>query len=153
MAEVEGKYVDVISINYYTYKLETDLLEDVYKKSGGKPILLTEFGYGTAEQGLKPLLPNSAMNQSQRGMRYRNYVEGVASLDYIVGAHVFNYVDQAGLGRYWQGIWGEHYNSGLVNVADRPYKEYLKGIMATNYDIYKVIQGERPKFYYDFSKK
>lgn len=153
MAEVEGKYVDVISINYYTYKLETDLLEDVYKKSGGKPILLSEFGYGTAEQGLKPLLPNAAFNQSQRGNRYRNYVEGVASLDYIVGAHVFNYVDQAGLGRYWQGIWGERYNSGLVNVADRPYKEYLKEIMATNYDIYKVIQGERPKFYYDFSKK
>jgi len=153
LAKVEGKYVDVISINYYTYKLETDLLEDVYKKSGGKPILLTEFGYGTKEQGLKPLLPNSADNQSERGNRYRNYVEGVAGLDYIVGAHVFNYVDQAGLGRYWQGIWGEHYNSGLVNVADRPYKEYLKGIMATNYDIYKVMLKERPKFYYDFSQK
>ncbi|CAM4140072.1 chitobiase/beta-hexosaminidase C-terminal domain-containing protein [Paenibacillus alkaliterrae] len=150
MAEVEGKYVDVISINYYSYKLETDLLEDVYTKSGGKPILLSEFGYGTAEQGLKPLLPNAAVNQFQRGMRYRNYVEGAASLDYIVGAHVFNYVDQAGLGRYWQGVWGERYNSGIVNVADRPYKKYLEGIMATNYDIYKVILEERPKFYYEF---
>jgi hypothetical protein len=152
LAEVEGKYVDVISINYYTYKIETDLLEDVYTKSGGKPILLSEFGYGTGEQGLKPLLPNSASNQFQRGMRYRNYVENVATLPYIVGAHVFNYVDQAGLGRYWQGEWGEHYNSGLVNVADRPYKDYLQGIMDTNNDIYKLILGERPKFYYDFSK-
>ena len=85
-------------------------------------------------------------------MRYRNYVETVATLPYIVGAHVFNYVDQAGLGRYWQGEWGEHYNSGLVNVADRPYKDYLQGIMDTNNDIYKLILGERPKFYYDFSK-
>jgi hypothetical protein len=153
MAEVEGKYVDVISMNYYSYKIETDLLKDVYTKSGGKPILLSEFGYGTEEQGLKPLLPNSAANQFQRAMRYRNYVEGVASLDYIVGAHLFNYVDQAGLGRYWDGVWGERYNSGVVNVADRPYKEYLKGIMETNYDIYKVILRERPKFYYDFSKK
>lgn len=153
LAEVEGKYVDVISINYYSYKIETDLLKDVYTKSGGKPILISEFGYGTAEQGLAPLLPNSAVNQFQRGMRYRNYVEGVAGLDYIVGAHLFNYVDQAGLGRYWQGLWGEHYNSGLVNVADRPYKEYLKAIMETNYDIYKVIGKERPKFYYDFSKR
>lgn len=151
LAEVEGKYVDVISINYYTYKLEPDLLEEVHTKSGGKPILFGEFGYGTGEQGLKPLLPNSAANQFQRGMRYRNYVEGVASLPYVVGAHVFNYVDQAGLGRYWQGEWGERYNSGLVNVADRPYKDYLKGVMDTNYDIYKVILGERPKFYYNFS--
>ncbi len=153
MAEVEGKYVDVISINHYSYKLQPDLLEDVYKKSGGKPILISEFGYSTTEQGLESLLPNAAMNQTQRGLRYRNYVEGAASLDYIVGAHVFNYVDQAGLGRYWQGVWGERYNSGLVNVADRPYKEYLNEIMATNYDIYKVLLGERPKFYYDFSQK
>lgn len=152
LAEAEGKYVDVISINYYTYKIETDLLQDLHAKSGGKPLLMSEFGFGTGEQGLSPLLPNSAANQFQRGMRYRNYVEGVASLPYVVGAHLFNYVDQAGLGRYWQGEWGENYNSGLVNVADRPYKEYLQGVMATNYDIYKVILGERPKFYYDFSK-
>ncbi|MDB4868255.1 MAG: hypothetical protein JWR03_2588, partial [Cohnella sp.] len=153
LAKVEGKYVDVISINYYTYKIETDLLQDVYTKSGGKPILFSEFGYGTGEQGLTPLLKNSAANQLQRGMRYRNFVEGVAGLPYVVGAHVFNYVDQAGLGRYWQGDWGESYNSGLVNVADRPYKEYLQGVMETNYDIFKVILGERPKFYYDFSKR
>ncbi|WP_364146088.1 chitobiase/beta-hexosaminidase C-terminal domain-containing protein [Paenibacillus sp. LPE1-1-1.1] len=153
MAEIEGKYVDVISINHYSYHLKPELLEDVHKKSGGKPILISEFGYGTAEQGLDPLLPNSAANQFERAMRYRNYMEGAASLDFIVGVHVFNYMDQAGLGRYWQGIWGERYNSGLVNVADRPYKEYLEGIMDTNYDIYKLVLGERPKFYYDISKK
>ncbi|WP_199618163.1 chitobiase/beta-hexosaminidase C-terminal domain-containing protein [Paenibacillus alkalitolerans] len=153
LAEAEGKYVDVISINYYTYKIERELFDDLHEKSGGKPILMSEFGYGTAEQGLKPLLPNSAANQFQRGMRYRNYVEGVASLPYVVGTHLFNYVDQAGLGRFWQGEWGERYNSGLLNVADRPYKDYLHGVMNTNYDIYKVILGERPRFYYDFSKK
>ncbi|MFC5703848.1 chitobiase/beta-hexosaminidase C-terminal domain-containing protein [Cohnella faecalis] len=153
LAEAEGKYVDVISLNYYTYKLEPDLLQEVFVKSGGKPILMSEFGYGTSEQGLEPLLKNSAANQFQRGMRYRNYVEGVAVLPYTVGANVFNYVDQAGLGRYWQGQWGEHYNSGLVNVADRPYKDYLAAAKATNDVIYQVMLGERPKFYYDFSKK
>ncbi|MBB6672268.1 S-layer homology domain-containing protein [Cohnella nanjingensis] len=155
MAEVEGKYSDVISINYYSYKIESDFLKDVYTKSGGKPILLSEFGYGTAEQGLNPLLPNAAVNQFQRGMRYRNYVEGVADLGYIVGAHWFNYVDQAPLGRYWQGIgsWAERYNSGVLNVADRPYKSFLAGVMQSNYDIYKVLLGERPNFYYDFSQQ
>ncbi|WP_199613848.1 S-layer homology domain-containing protein [Paenibacillus alkalitolerans] len=155
LSKVEGKYVDVISINYYTYKLETDLLKDVYEKTGGKPILVSEFGYGTEEQGLDPLLPNAAFNQTERGLRYRNYVEGLASLDFVVGTHLFNYVDQAGSGRYWSGIgdWSERYNSGLVNVSDRPYKDYLKGIMATNYDIYKVMLRERTKFYHDFSKK
>lgn len=153
LSEAEGKYMDVISINYYTYKIETDLLNEVYAMSGGKPILMSEFGYGTAEQGLAPLMKNSAANQFQRGMRYRNYVEGVASLPYVVGADVFNYVDQAGMGRYWQGQWGEHYNSGLVNVADHPYKDYLQGVKATNDDIYQIMLGQRPKFYYDFSQK
>ena len=153
LAEASGKYMDVISINYYTYSIETALLNEVYELSGGKPLLMSEFGYGTSEQGLAPLMKNAAFNQFQRGMRYRNYVEGVAALPYVVGADLFNYVDQAGLGRYWQGVWGEHYNSGLVNVADRPYKDYLQAIMDTNYDIYKVMLGQRPKFYYDFSAK
>ena len=54
---MEGKYSDVISINYYSYKIEADLLNEVYTKSGGRPILLSEFGYGTAEQGLQPFCP------------------------------------------------------------------------------------------------
>ncbi|SFI38491.1 Beta-galactosidase [Paenibacillus sp. UNC496MF] len=152
LAEVEGKYSDAISINYYSYKIETDLLDDVHAKSGGKPVLISEFGYGTGEQGLAPLLPNAAANQFERGMRYRNYVEGVASLGYVVGAHWFNYVDQAATGRYWQGIgdWAEHYNTGILNVADRPYKPFLSGVMQTNDEIYKVLFGQRAKFYYAF---
>lgn len=152
LAAAQSKYIDVISINYYSYKVEIDMLDDLYAKSG-KPILMSEFGYGTSEQGLEPLLKNAAVNQFQRGMRYRNYVEGVAVLPYVVGADVFNYVDQAGLGRYWQGVWGEHYNSGLVNVADRPYKDYVTAAKATNDDIYKVMLKERAKFYYDFTQK
>jgi len=152
IGSAEGKYVDVISLNYYSSKVETDLLDDLYAKSG-KPILMSEFGYGTAEQGLEQLIKNTASNQTQRGMRYRNYVEGVAALPYVVGANVFNYVDQAGLGRYWQGVWGEHYNSGLLNVADRPYKEYVTAAKRTNDEIYKVVLGERTKYFFDFSKK
>lgn len=153
LAEASGKYMDVISINYYTRKLETDLLSEVHAKSGGKPILFSEFGYGTAEQGLKPLVPGAALNQNDRQLRYRNYVEGAASLSYVVGVHWFNYVDQAGTGRYWQGIgdWAERYNSGLVNVADRPYKTFLAGAMKSNYEIYQVMMGERPRFYYEFN--
>ncbi|MGF7034820.1 hypothetical protein J2T17_005789 [Paenibacillus mucilaginosus] len=153
LAEASGKYMDVISINYYTRKLETDLLSEVHAKSGGKPILFSEFGYGTAEQGLKPLVPGAALNQNDRQLRYRNYVEGAASLSYVVGVHWFNYVDQAGTGRYWQGIgdWAERYNSGLLNVADRPYKTFLAGAMKSNYEIYQVMLGERPRFYYEFN--
>lgn len=152
LAAAEGKYVDVVSVNYYTHKLELDMLSDLYKKSG-KPILMSEFGFGTTEQGLEQLVQKAADDQYQRGLRYRSYVEGAAALPYVVGANVFNYVDQAGLGRYWQGTWGEHYNSGLVNVADRPYKDYAAAAKMTNDDIYKIMLGQRTKYDYDANRK
>ncbi|MCZ8523162.1 MULTISPECIES: CBM96 family carbohydrate-binding protein [Paenibacillus] len=146
LAEASGKYLDAISINHYSAKLDKDMLSDVHTKSGGKAILLSEFSFGTAEQGLKPIVPGSASSQHERQLRYRSYVEEAASLGYVVGAHWFDYVDQAPTGRYWEGYGGERYNSGLVNVADRPYKELLEGIMATHRNIYNVLMGQSKPF-------
>ncbi|WP_426449447.1 DUF7594 domain-containing protein [Paenibacillus sp. S-38] len=146
LAEASGKYLDAISINHYSARLDKDMLNDVHTKSGGKAILLSEFSFGTAEQGLKPIVPGAASSQYERQLRYRSYVEGAASLGYVVGAHWFDYVDQAASGRYWEGYGGERYNSGLVNVADRPYKELLEGMMATHRNIYNVVMGKTRPF-------
>ncbi|AFC33187.1 hypothetical protein PM3016_6564 [Paenibacillus mucilaginosus 3016] len=146
LAEASGKYLDAISINHYSAQLDKDMLNDVHTKSGGKAILLSEFSFGTAEQGLKPIVPGSAASQHERQLRYRSYVEGAAALGYVVGAHWFDYVDQAAAGRYWEGYGGERYNSGLVNVADRPYKQLLEGIMATHSKIYDVVMGKTGPF-------
>ncbi|AFC33186.1 hypothetical protein PM3016_6563 [Paenibacillus mucilaginosus 3016] len=151
LAAASGKYVDVISINHYSYSLDKTMMNDVYAKSGGRPILLSEFSFGTAEQGLKAIVAGSALTENDRQLRYRNYVEGAASLGFVVGAHWFNYVDQAATGRYWSGLYGERYNSGLLNVADRPYKQMLTGITQTNHEIYDVLLGARAPFFFDFS--
>lgn len=150
LAEEAGKYLDVISINHYAVNLDVDMLNDVYEKSGHKPILLSEWSYGTAEQGLAPIVPGAATNEQERAWRYRNYVEGAAALGFVVGTHWFDYVDQAAGGRYFEGIGGEHYNTGLINVADRPYKTFLDGVMQTNRDIYDVLFGKRAPFHHDF---
>jgi hypothetical protein len=150
LAEEAGKYMDVISINHYSQNLDVTMLKDVYEKSGHKPILLSEWSYGTAEQGLNPIVPGSAKNEEERQWRYRNYVEGAAALGFVVGTHWFDYVDQAAMGRYFEGTSGEHYNTGLINVADRPYKTFLEGVMQTNKDIYDVLLGKKAPFYHDF---
>ncbi|MCZ8522271.1 MULTISPECIES: sugar-binding protein [Paenibacillus] len=148
MAEAAGRYMDVISINHYAKNLDKVMLAHVYQASGGRPIMLTENGYGTNEQGLgAPLL---VADQNERQLRYRTYVEGAASLGYIVGAHWFAYLDQAATGRWAEGTTGERYNFGLLNVADRPYKRFLEGVMATNKDIYPVVLGGREPFKHEF---
>ncbi|MCZ8522275.1 DNRLRE domain-containing protein [Paenibacillus mucilaginosus] len=148
MAEAAGRHMDVISMNHYAKNLNVTMLSEVHAKAGGKPLLLTENGFGTMEQGLgSPLL---VADQNERQLRYRAYVEGAASLGYVVGAHWFTYLDQAAAGRWAEGADGEHYNFGLVNVADRPYKTFLQGVMATNHDIYSVVLGQKEPFRYDF---
>ena len=44
-------------------------------------------------------------------------------------------------GRYFQHYNGECMNIGLVNVADRPFKEFLHEAMKTNYWIYDLKLG------------
>ena len=122
------------------------MLSDVYEKSGHRPILLSEWSYGTAGQGLAPIVLGPGATEQERGRRYRSYVEGAAALGFVVGAHWFDYVDQAAGGRFFEGLYGEHYNTGLVNVADRPYKTFLNEVMAANGDIYDVLLGRKAPF-------
>lgn len=153
LAEEAGKYMDVISINHYAPNLDVTMLDEIYTKSGGKPIMLSEWSYGTAEQGLNPIVAGAAANEQERAWRYRNYVEQAAALGYIVGTHWFDYVDQAATGRWFEGLTGERYNTGLINVADRPYKIFLDGVMQTHHDIYDVMLGKKEPFNHDFGEE
>ncbi len=148
MSEAAGKYMDVISYNYYTYDLDMDLLKSIHEYSG-LPIMLTEFMFTSPEQGLKGGI-RVVDTEKERGLAYRNYVEQAASTGFIVGTHMFQYLDQAPTGRWFQGYDGENFSSGLINVTDRPYKVMLESVMETNYNIYQIITGEKGPFDYDY---
>jgi hypothetical protein len=66
-----------------------------------------------------------------------------------VGIEWFTLVDQAVTGRWFDKYNGEAANTGLISVADRPWKAMLEEMMKTNYDIYKVFLGERAPFVFD----
>ncbi|GAA3408242.1 sugar-binding protein [Paenibacillus hodogayensis] len=151
LSEVAGEYFDVISYNYYAKDLAVSQLQAIHEKSGNKPIMITEFNFGTTEQGLNSGVIKTE-TQEERQLRYRNYVELAASLGYIVGTHWFNYLDQPATGRWWEGLTGERYNTGLINVADRPYKGFLQGVKQSNDDIYRVLLGERAPFQHSFNE-
>lgn len=89
----------------------------------GRPILVSEF-YLTAQQN-RSGDPNSASTfpvvatQAERAAGFRNTLEALARLPWVVGADWFQYYDEPPFGR---GD-GENYNFGLVDIHNEPYAE------------------------------
>lgn len=149
LCRLSGKYLDVVSFNYYTYYLDKDFLNRIYKWTGGRPMILSEFYYDSPKDSGLPGGGKDVSSQLERGLGYRNYVEQAASLGYVVGIEWFTLVDQSFTGRFFEKFNGENANTGLVSVADRPWKTMLAEMMKTNYDIYAVCLGERKPFSFD----
>ncbi|MCL6457218.1 MAG: S-layer homology domain-containing protein, partial [Gorillibacterium sp.] len=150
LATAAGKYLDVLTYNYYTYDLNLDRLKTMYEQSGGKPMIFSEFHYGEPTQGLT-FAARLAADEHEKGLMYRNYVEKAAASGYVVGTDWFAYLDQAPTGRWFQGLSGEAGAIGLLNVADHPYKDFLSSVMETNYSIYDLVLGNKQPYQYAFS--
>ncbi|MFT4023753.1 MAG: sugar-binding protein, partial [Flavihumibacter sp.] len=148
MCRVAARHLDVISYNYYTYNIDRERLNEMHRLSG-KPIMITEFHYGDPTQGQTSSI-QMMDNEEQKGLAYRNYVENLAATGFVVGAHWFEYLDQAVTGRWFQGYNGEGFGIGLLNVTDQPYKQFLASVMKTNYAIYDLALGNKKPFTYDF---
>jgi len=148
ICSVAGKYLDVLSYNYYTYDVDLKRIRSIYQLSG-KPVMLTEYHYGDPTEGQTSSI-QMMDNEQQKGYAYRNYVENLAATGFVVGAHWFEYLDQAVTGRWFQGYNGEGFGIGLLNVADRPYKKFLSSVMKTNYSIYNLILEKKKPYHYDF---
>jgi len=153
LCRISRTYLDVISVNYYTYAIDKDFLARLYEWCGGKPFILSEFHYSAPKDSGLPGGMNEVASQQERGLAYRQYVEQAAALGSVVGIEWFSAVDQAVTGRFFDT---ENGNIGLVNVADRPYKAMLAEMMKANYNIYRVASREVPPFVFNdprFMKK
>jgi hypothetical protein len=145
LCRIMGKYLDVISYNYYTYTFDTAFLNRIHSWVGDKPMMLTEFYWGSpTDSGMGSR--QDVSNQQERGLAYRNYVEHAAALNYIVGIEWFTLVDQATTGRWFSGFNGERGNTGLFSVTDRPWKPMIAEMVKTNYRIYDVMMGQQKPF-------
>ena len=150
VVRIAGKYLDVVSINYYTYGIEKDFLKKVYDWSGGRPMIFSEWYYSSTEHGLGG--GKEVKDQTERGLGYRNYIEQSAASGYVVGSQWFIYGDQSITGRFFEGFNGEGNNTGLVDVVDRPYTPLVNAARVTHARIYDVILGKEKAFAYDDSR-
>ena len=57
---------------------------------------------------------------------------------WIVGAHWFQYGDQATTGRFD----GENYQIGFVDICDLPYAETIEASRRVGYNMYETRQKE-----------
>ena len=131
---------DVFSVNIYRYVPDRAVLDRIYSLVP-RPILIGEFHIGAPERGLAPGLV-LAMNQAERAVAYRYYVEQCAAHPALVGTHWFQWLDQPATGRND----GENYNIGFVDVTDQPYAEMVTAAKLTHGRLLDVHSGKTPPF-------
>ena len=146
IASCMGAYMDVFSVNYYCDRLSPSTLDSYYANTGDKPMILSEWSFGCADRGHAGGVYNVS-NQRDRGYYYRDYVENAAGRANVLGCEWFAYTDQAITGRPGGGENGERFQTGLVDVTDRPYDNgFIDKVIQTNYRIYDVHSGSITPF-------
>lgn len=141
LCRIGAKYMDAWSFNYYTYGLDEKFLTRIHQWTGGKPMILSEFHFNSSADSGVTGGAKDVKSQEERGLAYRHYVEQAANLPYIVGIEWYTLIDGA--------VSGFNANCGLINVVDRPWKKMIAEMVKTNYGIYQVASGERPRFVYN----
>ena len=139
VAAAAGPWVDVLSTNYYEfgpswftlaqsigatagYVPAARMFDDVdtFYALSGKPILISEYGYRSAESELPnsfpPFYPTLA-TQAERADAFGRYLRRALQRPFVVGTHWFKHADQPITGRND----GEDNNWGIVDLHDDPY--------------------------------
>ena len=112
-----AKWCDVISVNSYVNSVEVFGRGSYAAPAIDKPLLHSEFNFGTMQRGMFSAGLCPVGDQCERARSFKRVVEGALRHPLFVGAHWFQYRDQPLVGR---GD-GENYQIGFVDVCDRTY--------------------------------
>lgn len=149
LCRAAGRYMDVISINYYALGVDRGFVERLYNWTGGKPQMWSEFYYTSGVESNAAATAMDMPTQKARGEAYRQYVEQGAALGFVVGIEWFTLIDQAVTGRWFSKLDGERANTGLFNACDRPYDACLREMAKAHAGIYDVWLGKAKPFAID----
>ncbi len=122
-------YCDVISYNRYCASVRDIRLPDGLDA----PVMIGEFHFGGLDRGPFWAGLFSAENQEDRGRKLTAYLKSALDNPQIVGAHWFQYGDEAATGR----IDGENAQIGFVDICDTPYAETITAAQASAATMYR----------------
>jgi hypothetical protein len=136
-----GKYLDVVSMNYYgVWGPNQDTLKD-WAEWSGKPVMITEF----YTKGMDSGYPNRTgagwivETQSDRGLFYQHYVIGLLESGSCVGWHWFKYMDNDPADLRTDPS-NRDSNKGIVTIRYDEYKPLLEKMKVLNRNVYLTIQ-------------
>ena len=131
MIEIAARYCDVISCNIYTPTPHGILNQ--YTPAVDMPFIIGEFGVGSDPTQTPFRGDNAKSDPDERARLLQGYMERAFAYPYLVGAHFFQYQDQALSGR----PDGEAILRGFVNCADVPHADLVQTNRRMAYDMYQ----------------
>jgi hypothetical protein len=104
-----------------------------------KPVLLTEFHFGSSDRG--PFWPGliPVSDEAARGPAYDRLLKSVLANPDFVGAHWFQYLDQAVTGRW---LDGENGHLGLVGITDIPWSGFVSAVRESNRQVRESLRRQ-----------
>ncbi|MCY1343277.1 Agarase CBM like domain protein [compost metagenome] len=139
--EACAQYCDVISFNRYTREPQHGLDMELLRRLD-KPLMLTEFHFGSRDRGPFWGGVSEVYKEEERGPAYANYLKKAAGEPLIVGAHWFQYLDQPVTGRL---LDGENGHLGLVGITDRPWQGFVAAVRKANLGLVADLNKPAPK--------
>jgi hypothetical protein len=123
-----AQYCDVLSFNMYTLKPQ-DGYDFAALHALDKPVLITEFNFGSADRGPFWGGVTQLAREEDRGAAYSNFLKQAMAEPSIVGVHWFQYLDQPVTGRL---LDGENGHFGLVGITDVPFQGFVDSVRKSN---------------------
>lgn len=136
-----AQYCDVLSFNMYTLKPQ-DGYDFAALRALDKPVLITEFNFGSSDRGPFWGGVTQLAREEDRGPAYANFLKQALSEPSIVGVHWFQYLDQPVTGRL---LDGENGHFGLVGVTDLPYQGFVEAVRKSNLQALDQLGKEAEK--------
>jgi hypothetical protein len=123
-----AQYCDVLSFNMYTLQPQ-DGYDFAKLRSLDKPVLITEFNFGSTDRGPFWGGVTQLAKEEDRGPAYANFLKQALSEPSVVGVHWFQYLDQPVTGRL---LDGENGHFGLVGITDLPFQGFVDSVRKSN---------------------
>ncbi|MNG89814.1 hypothetical protein D3C81_711900 [compost metagenome] len=136
-----AEFCDVLSFNFYTLKPE-DGYDFARLAELDKPVLVSEFQFGSRDRGPFWPGPLEVAREEDRGPAYGNFIKAALAQPMIVGAHWFQYLDQPASGRL---LDGENGHLGLVAITDVPYTGFVEAVRRSNLQAIGQVRGQGQK--------
>jgi hypothetical protein len=136
-----GKYLDIISNNYYNHWTPDSTHMDNWSKWSGKPFIVTEYYTKGEDSGM----PNQSgagwivKTQRDRGLFYQNYNLALLESRNCVGWHYFKYQDNDPTAK---GVDPSNIdaNKGIVNNDYAVWEPMMKLMKEMNTRVYSLIE-------------